>query len=253
MTEEMEFPLTIEPLSDDMDSSLFIRSKKEIQFILRSIEKTGAHVALYFDGGNNSILTTLFGVDEQGMWLDVGPKKKGDMRILNSHEFVIVTSHHQVKVQFVAHLIKNVLFGNHEAYYLPLPDSLLRIQHRDYFRVRSPSGNPLTCIIPAKPGARPAKRELPITDIGEGGVSLACEGNETEFIPEKVFLNCQISLPDVGMLTAILKVKNILDVTLANGEIKKRAGCEFIHMNGKMTMLLQRYLSRMQSQTLAQR
>lgn len=253
MTEEIELPLTIEPLSDDTGSNFLIHSKNEIQFILRSIGKTGARVALYFDGGNDRILTTLLGVNEEGVWLDVGPKKKGDMRILNSQEFIVVSSHNQVKVQFVAHLIKNVLFGNHEAYYLPLPDSLLRIQHRDYFRLRAPFSKPLTCIIPARPGARPPKRELPITDIGEGGVSLACEDNETELQPGKIFQNCQIPLPDTGMLTATLKVKNLLEITLPNGEIKKRAGCEFINMNGKMAILLQRYLTRMQSQNLAQR
>lgn len=253
MSEEIEIPLTIEPLSDDTDSNFFIRSKREIQFILHSIAKAGARAALYYGGNSDHILTKLLGVNEQGVWLDIGPKKKGDMRILNSSEFIVVTSHLQVKVQFAVHLIKNVLFENREAYYLPLPDKLLRVQHRDYFRLRTPFSKPLACIIPVGPGPRAPKREFSITDIGEGGVSLVCEDNETEVRPEKIFQNCQISLPDVGMLTATLKVKNILDITLPNGEVKKRAGCEFIHLPGKMTILLQRYLTRTQSQNLAQR
>ena len=253
MTREMELPLTIEPMSDDMDSHLLVHSKNEIQFVLRRIGKAGARVALHFDGGNDCILTTVLGVNEQGVWLDVGPKTKGNRRILNSQEIIFVSSHHQVKVQFVAHLIKNVLFENHEAYYLPLPDILLRMQHRDYFRLHAPFSKPLTCTISAGSGARPHKRELTITDIGEGGVSLACEDNETELESGKIFQNCQIPLPDLGMLTATLRVKNILETTLPNGEIKKRAGCEFIHMNGKLTLLLQRYLTRMQIQNLAQR
>ena len=75
-------------------------------------------------------------------------------------------------------------------------------------------------------------------DIGGGGVALVCEEHDTEFQPGKVYSVCNIQLPDVGLLTATILVKNIFIITMHNGEVKKRAGCEFIHLNGTMAILL---------------
>jgi hypothetical protein len=40
---------------------------------------------------------------------------------------------------------------------------------------------------------------------------------------------------------------------MRNGDVKKRAGCEFIHLNGTMAILLQRYITHLQSESLTQR
>lgn len=251
MISETGLPLTIESMSGSTADDFLILSKSEIQHILRDLEKSGARVAMYFDEGNDLIPTTIIGVSDEDLWVDVGPKSRGDQRILNSREFVLVSSHHQVKVQFMAHRIKNTLYGNREAYCLPLPDRLLRVQHRDFYRVQAPSNKPLNCVIPAIPKMRIPKRELVITDMSEGGISVECDAHEGDWQPGKLFQNCQISLPDAGMLTVTLKVKNILNVTLENGQTSKRAGCEFMNMNGKQAILLQRYLARIQSQILS--
>jgi hypothetical protein len=42
-------------------------------------------------------------------------------------------------------------------------------------------------------------------------------------------------------------VKNTFEVTLREGIVKRRAGCEFIQMDGKMAILLQRYITHLQS------
>ena len=90
-------------------------------------------------------------------------------------------------------------------------------------------------------------------DISVGGVALECQEHDTEFQPGKVYSICNINLPNIGMLTATILVKNIFIITMHNGEVKKRAGCEFIHLNGTMANLLQRYLTHLQSENLTQR
>ncbi|MFZ1319211.1 MAG: PilZ domain-containing protein, partial [Candidatus Nitrotoga sp.] len=92
-----------------------------------------------------------------------------------------------------------------------------------------------------------------IMDISGGGVALVCQEHDTEFRPGKVYSACHILLPNIGTLTATILVKNIFIITMQNGEIKKRAGCEFIHLNGTMAILLQRYLTHLQSENLTQR
>jgi len=84
-------------------------------------------------------------------------------------------------------------------------------------------------------------------DISVGGVALVCAEYEAELQPGKIYTNCQITLPDVGILTATIRVKNTFEVTLREGIVKRRAGCEFIQMDGKMAILLQRYITHLQS------
>ncbi len=261
MIKEKEVSLTIEVLSSDKDSEFVIRSKKEIQSILSRIAEQGARVVLYYDGGNNFILTTLLGMDEHGIWLDVGPLPESNQRLAQSKKIVFISSHREVKVQFVVHDIEEVLFENSAAFYLPLPDTLLRLQRRDYFRLPTSVSNPLKCIIPAQPGSpvqSPVRspipwREVTIMDISGSGVALACAEHDVELQPGMIYPDCLISLPGVGTLTATIQIKNTAKITRHNGVINWRVGCKFIHLNGEMTTLLQRYLAQLQSENLAQR
>jgi c-di-GMP-binding flagellar brake protein YcgR len=253
MAKEKEIPLKIELLSDDEQSEFHIQSKKEIQSILRGILKTGALVALYYDSGNDFVLTTLLGVDEQNLWLDLSPRETDNRRILSSRQIIFVSSHLRAKVQFIAHHINGDLFNNQKSFRIPVPESLLHLQRREYFRLLVPVKKPLICIIPSKPSVEPINNCPTIMDISVGGVALECQENDTEFQPGKIYPNCQIKLPNIGTLTATILVKNIFKITMHNGEVKKRAGCEFLHLNGSMTILLQRYLTQLQSENLAQR
>ncbi len=253
MTKEKEIPLKIELISDGEDSEFRIHSIKEIQSILRGIVKSSSLAAIYYDDENDFILTKLLGIDEQNVWLDISLREADNRRILPSHKIIFVSSYLQVKVQFVAHHIENTLFQNKEAFCLPIPNSLLYLQRRDYFRLIVPVKKPLICVIPAKPEAPVLNNSPTIMDISGGGMALECQENDTKFQPGKVYSACHIHLPNIGMLTATVLVKNIFIITMHNGEVKKRAGCKFIHLNGTMAIMLQRYLTNLQSQNLSQR
>ncbi len=252
MAKEKDIPLKIELISNGEDSEFRIHSNKEIQSILRGIVRASSLAALYYDDENDFILTRLLGVDEQSVWLDISLREADNRRILPSHKIIFVSSHLKVKVQFVAHHITDGLFKNKEAFCLPMPNSLLYLQRRDYFRLLVPVKKPLTCVIPAAQDTQILKNSPTIMDISGGGMALECQENDTEFRPGKVYPVCHINLPNIGMLTATILVKNIFVVTMHNGEIKKRAGCKFIHVNGTMAILLQRYLSNLQSENLSQ-
>lgn len=256
MSRKKEVPLKIEILSGSEDSQFRIHSKREIQSVLRGVVQECSRVALYYDEGNDFILTTLLDVDEQGMWLDVGSIATSNRRILHSDKIIFIGSYRQVKVQFVAHRIENAMFENGVAFYLPLPESLLRIQRREYFRLTAPVSKPLRCVIPVSPPGMPedtplSKREVTIMDVSVGGIGLVCEAHDAELQPGKIYPDCQISLTGMGVITVTIKVRNTFEITMRNGAVSKRAGCEFIHLSGEASTLLQRYVAHLQSEILA--
>ncbi len=248
-----EVALKIEHFYNDEDLDLHIKSKLEMRSILQSIADQGSHVALYYGGGKDFILTTLLGVHEHGMWLDVGPFPPENKQILRSDRITFVSAHHHVKIQFVAHAIENGLFEDQQAFYLELPDYLLRIQRREFFRTAIPSSSLVKCVIPVQPENPDdplTMFEAPILDISGGGIALRCAEHETTLQPEKIFPDCQISIPEVGTLKVTIEVRYSTNYTAPNMVVYKHVGCRFIGLDIQMNILLQRYLTRLQSESL---
>lgn len=256
MPKKKEVSLQIEHFSRNQDVEFRIQSKKEMLFILQDIAEKGTRVALYYDQPHNFILTTLIGANADGMWLDIGPFPPENKRILLSDKITFVSLHQHVKVQFEAHDIVSALLEGDETFYLGLPDYLLRIQRRDYFRLSVPASTPVKCIIPikpynpAKPGEPEILREVTVLDISGGGVGLLCGEHETELQPKSTFQNCQISLPGAGTIKFNIEVRNNVKFTAHNGSVKTRAGCQFVRMDNQMSSLLQSYITRLQSDSL---
>ena len=244
--------LTIERFHNDEDLEFRVSSKRGMLSILQGIAEQGTHVALFY-GGQNFILTTLLGVNEHGMWLDVGPFPPENKQLLLSDKITFVSVHQQVKIQFVVHDAENDLFENNEAFYLELPEFLLRVQRREFFRSAIPSAAPVRCIIPIQPenpDEPVVKRAVPVVDISGGGIGLLCKEDEAVLLPTKVFPDCQVVIPDVGTLTVTIEVRNGVNFSTPNGTIQKRVGCSFVRLDNQVNILLQRYITRLQSESM---
>lgn len=74
-----------------------------------------------------------------------------------------------MKVQFVSHRIESAAYDRKPAFLVPLPERVLRLQRREYYRLTTPIVNPLKCMVPLEEGRT---REFPIVDISAGGIGM---------------------------------------------------------------------------------
>ncbi len=243
-----EVPLKIEVFSQNDGSDFIIHDPKEILSVLRDIVAHRNRVALYYNDDNSLVLTLLLAADESGLWADAAASPPDNRHIERSNRIVFVSTHNQAKVQWVSTETTQGVFENSPAFYLPLPRKLLRLQRRDFYRLMTPEPNALKCVIRPAPERKHLSHEVTVMDISIGGVALVCEEDGVELHPGTTYPNCEIELPDVGTVNATIEVKNTFEVTVRNGEIKRRAGCVFVKPDGKTTMLLQRYVAQMQQQ-----
>ncbi len=263
MSSKKEVSLQIEHFSPGQDVEFLIKSKKEMRFILQDIAEKGTRVALYYDEDQNFIPTTLIGANEDGMWLEIGPSPQENKRILLSHKIIVVSKHQNVKVQFVAPRVVKTMLDGDETFYVDMPDYLLRIQRRNYFRLNVPASSPLSCLItvkpvdPDKPDEPGNVRNVPIIDIkapamniSGGGISLLCGEHETELLPGRVFQDCRISLPGIGTIRVDIEVRNSIKFTSRNGSVNTHVGCQFGRMDNQTSSLLQSYITRLQSESM---
>lgn len=242
-----DIPLKLETLSKEQDEQFRISSRKEIKFVMHYISEKGNRVALYYDE-NNFILTTLLAVDESGYWLEQSPNESDNKCIIESNQLVFVSSHLKIKVQFSIKHISRVMYHGLPAFYLPLPDSLYRLQRREYYRLKTPATTLLRCYIPPKISSDNKPHEFIIMDVSCGGIALTCVETDTELVPGQSFKDCQIDLPEIGIIKGTIEVKNLVSLTSDTGVIK-RAGCEFKNLDGASLILLQRYVTNMQRAT----
>ena len=244
--------LNVEHFPNDDDTEFRISNRMEMLSILQSIADHGARIALSYGDDQHFILTTLLGANERGMWLDIGPFLLENKRLLSSDKITFVSQSQRVKIQFVGCNIKADLLDNNQTYYLELPNYLLRIQRREFFRTAVATTR-IKCIIPAQPENPDdpiVMRAVPIVDISGGGIGLLCEEHEATLVSNKTFPDCQISIPDVGILTVTIEVRNGINFTASDNVVRKRVGCCFTNLNNQMDILLQRYIAHMQSESM---
>ena len=239
--------LTIEKFQDGEESKYLIRSQKEIQLTLHAIAQKKPAAVVYFDNGQRFFNTILLEANAQGVWLDVGPDNTDNNLVMNSDDITFVTMHQGAKVQFACHQFQVAIYASHPSFHCVLPQTMVRLQRRDYFRLPTTGDAPLKCVIPHAQENATRLETATIMDISLGGIALVCKELNVRLDAGATYPDCKIDLPEIGTLIVSIKVKNLFDVSSPSGAVTKHAGCEFVELDGKMSMLLQRYVAIMQS------
>lgn len=243
---QKDIPLKIEILSSGKDDQYRITSAREIEFVLQNIVKSGSRIALYYSDTNDFILTHLLAVNASGLWLEQRPTTDENTPVLESEKLIFVSSHALVKVQFVSDHATATTWHGEPAFFMALPESIYRLQRREYFRLITPVSNPLLCVIPNEQAVARQGHEVTIMDISGGGVGLTCAEENIELVPGRTYENCRINLREIGEFIGTIEVKNLAVLSTPSGQTVRRAGCEFKNLDGTSTILLQRYVTAMQ-------
>lgn len=238
--------LTVERLPEKQESECRISSAHQIQSLLRDIAEEGSRAALYYDGAKDFIMTSVLDVGDKGLWVEQGADASKNQRIAGSQKVTLVSSLGQIKIQFAADGVREAVHQGYQAFYLPFPASLYRIQRREYFRLAVPLAERLRCTVPMNQPQAGTRLELPVMDISGGGIRLSCAEQGVEFVIGQTYAGCQIDLPEVGKIEATLMVKNVVSVSPKPGQMIARIGCEFVRLDSAYLVLLQRYVTKMQ-------
>lgn len=252
---EEEHPqLRFELMQADDYGKYLLHSKKEIIFILRAMRDKGALITVYFNQGSDFLLTTLLSVSADGnaMLLDPGSNAEMNRKALASEKLVFIATHDKVKIQFTVKHLARTEYEGREAFRAAIPEELLRLQRREYYRLTAPIAHPLRCTIPVNlaDGSK-STIETTVIDISGGGLGVMVPPEGVEFETDHLFENCRIELPEVGTVQATLRVRNVFEFTLRSGAKTKRSGCQFVELPGHMMTLIQRYIIRVERERKA--
>ena len=244
-----------------------VRGRNEVASILGALRKSRAAVMAYIDHvGDDFILTSVVAVvpEKNLVLLDLGSNAEANQRALTAARIVCVTELDGVRIQMSVEALHRAQFEGHDVFGMSIPETLLRLQRRENYRVSTPRGDPPICII-TDARALGVPDEMDIVDISCGGVALALPPGAFEIETGTRFNRCRIPLPELGkdtsfgalygstqslgrpegveVLTSLL-VRGTFDIRFPNGSVHRRVGCEFIGMRERERALIQRYVNK---------
>ncbi|MEY2633879.1 MAG: hypothetical protein RIR00_2533 [Pseudomonadota bacterium] len=248
ITSESSAP-DLELADSDAFSKYLLHTRTEIAFVLNAVVQRDCLLCAYFNGHQSHFLTRLYGLADDKLYLTPPPDEATYRRVLDTENFTVTTSLDRVKVQFQIEDFRPSVFAGRQALAADLPDSLLRLQRREYFRMAMSMSQPVKCQVPLRDGSH---LDLVILDISGGGIGLMAMDNIAHhFEVERVYANCKVNLPEEGTLQFNMGVRNMFPVTTKSGARYTRIGCEFLNLPGTRLTMVQRFITRIERERKA--
>lgn len=244
---------TPEPEEGSPDLECYhVYSRIEIIGLLRTLERKRIFVTLYFSRGEDLFVTNLLYVNPEFEELIFDPPREAALheRLLASQHITSVAFIDHVKVQFSSQRAEPTVFEDRPAIRVRLPDSVLRLQRREYYRVPTPMSTRLVCT--CEVDGRPGKVHLTVVELSGGGFGATVNPEELRAELGMLLKDLCLPLPGVGVIEGVAEVRRLSDDK--EGAAKKhRLGCEFVRLSGAMSTLLQRYVNELQREQLSRK
>ena len=253
MTEPTDSPLA-EPIRYEDEEKYLVRNGHEIRRILQALIERRALVSGCAMPRNHTFPTSIVEVldDEDAVLIDGSASEAINRSIEDASHVTCVSRLDRIHVQF---RLQGLVRQRHEgqvAFRADLPETLLRLQRREYYRLQVPVTQPLECAIPQHhPDGETTYERYRVLDISGGGIALAVQAENPTLRPYREFPDCLLHLPDSGPLSVRLMVKSLHSQLNQNGTESWRAGCQFTDLPRGADALIQRYIFRLERQRSA--
>jgi c-di-GMP-binding flagellar brake protein YcgR len=227
-----------EVIESDFERFL-VHDRFEILSILRRLQARNEPVTLNLDDGE-FVLTILLAVnpDFEEMVFDCSSDPGANRKLMQAERLTLVANIGGIKVQFNVRRPDTTIFEGRPALRMRLPEIMLRLQRRDFYRIPAS----LACETALDSDDKVRVLELRVVDLSLGGIALVTDKTYVEFTVGQVLENCRISLGTLGTLALDLEVKNVSEAKNRNGLRQSRIGCEFANLQRVAETLISRYI-----------
>ncbi len=199
-------------------------------------------MTIYWGGDGECAVSQILEVDDvrNELMLDMPSLPELQAKLMAAAELVCVAFVDNIKVQFSARSLQRSTSGGYAALRVRLPERLLRLQRREYFRVRTPDTLSASCLVPYA-GDRGQYESLRVLDLSVGGMAMLAYPRHFDPNAAGVIDHCFLDLPGVGTVTVRMHVAHVEEA--GEGQ-PRRCGCEFVDLSPQARMMLQRYVQR---------
>jgi c-di-GMP-binding flagellar brake protein YcgR len=199
----------------------------------------------------DSFLTTIIEIDKEKktIILDYGPKEYLNNQLLNASKTMFRTEFTGIKAGFRGESIKKIRHNGEWAFAMPIPKSMLWLQRREFYRIRSPIAKYSYCEI-ILPDQEPLK--LNIYDISVSGFSMLTYSTPlaAQLLEMGHFEKCKLVLTDAG--EGIISFDVLYTCIINPPKLNKieKLGCKFTEVEKAFDTTIQRYMQQIEREDL---
>ncbi|WP_428826978.1 flagellar brake protein [Azonexus sp. IMCC34842] len=236
-------------------AQFLLDSKQEVLFYLNLLAKRHSIFTAYINEGQQFFPTSIVAIDEStgNIFLEPANDDEGSDSAQSARQITLVTKLDHVKIQIRLPALKQAKHQDQSVLAAPIPDAILRLQRREFFRLEPPLANPIHCKLATHGSDGVLKTfELTLSDISGGGVCLVGATALAEhFRRDALFQQCRLEIPEEGVIQVNLRVRKTVEMSDRNGEHNLRIGCEFVNLPGIRLAFIEHYIARIERERKA--
>lgn len=236
-------------------AQFFLSNQREIIFYLNVLAKRHCLITAYVNEGENFFLTAIVAVDEKTSLILLDPQhaEESNVEFRKAQKITLVANLDSVKIQVRLPALKEADFQGLNLLAAPIPDAILRLQRREFFRLEPPLSHPIRCKLAAKEADGVIQTfEFELSDISGGGVCLIGATEIAEhFQRDALFQQCRLEIPSEGVIQVNLRVRKTVEMSDRSGRHSLRIGCEFVNFPGARLAFIERYITRIERERKA--
>ena len=226
-------------LSDqEIEDKYFLLGQMEILNILTDLIHRREPVTVYFNGGQDFILTILLAANSDGLVFDIGGEPRTNKLLSHANRCVFMAFPDGVRVQFSGVDPELFMWGDEDAFWVPLPDRVVRMQRRDNYRNVLPLINGLRANLSDEDGN--AIADWPLHNLSVSGFGAVVDG-EPHVRTNDTIAHVVIWLSDKKRLDCVGIIRHITLID-RHGKGRYRVGVQLIDVPHVLEVAIQRYI-----------
>ncbi len=241
------------PIRDE--ERYLVTSKLEILALLGSLKEQKGLILMRLHDGAEAIVTTILSIDAKNssIVIDNSSQESFNQRAAEVRHIRFEATLNKIRIAFSTAQASPCMLDNQPALRIAFPQSLIRVQRRDAYRIDPPSSDPVKCTItlPATASAKARSVTLDIKDLSSGGMALIDNQHVLGDAAGVFYKDCHIEFPGVGAISTTLRVVRLVEDALAREKKQRVFGCQFINLPKPMLILVLRYIGMIERKTSA--
>lgn len=233
---------------EEIEDRYFLLGRMEILSVLNELIYRREQVTVSFNGGRESFLTLLLEARHDALIFDLSGDARANMLVEKSPSCLFVARLNGILVQFRTEQVHRFFWGGSEAFWVPLPERVVRRQRRENYRILLPLAKPMMVKLYLEDGI--VHGEWPAHNLSVGGLGINMQGAVDLEQGQKID-RLNLVLPKQRAIVCSAVVRHVTFLSDHQHISRYRVGLGFSELAPAMGVAIQRYITQVEHERRA--